>query len=130
MLSPEERADGGGEKTSIVADALEALIGAVYLDQGLDEAGRLCMRLFERKLEEAVCGTLDYDYKSRLQEMVVKDRGMLPRYRLREEGPDHRKTFHATVFIAEERMGTGSGTSKKEAEQEAARAALENLSCM
>lgn len=130
MLSPEERADGGGEKTSIVADALEALIGAVYLDQGLDEAGRLCMRLFERKLEEAVCGTLDYDYKSRLQEMVVKDRGILPRYRLREEGPDHRKTFHATVFIADERMGTGSGTSKKEAEQEAARAALEHLSCM
>jgi len=129
FLSPEERADGGGEKASIVADALEALIGAVYLDQGLDEAGRLCMRLFEKKLEDAVSGNLDYDYKSRLQEMVVKDRGILPRYRLREEGPDHRKTFHATVFIADEKMGTGSGTSKKEAEQEAARAALDRMSC-
>jgi len=130
LLSREERADGGGEKASIIADALEALIGAVYLDQGLDEAGRLCLRLFESKLEEAVSGTLDYDYKSRLQEMVVKDKGILPRYRLREEGPDHRKTFHATVFIAEEKMGTGSGSSKKEAEQEAAREALERITCM
>jgi ribonuclease-3 len=130
LLSREERADGGGEKASIIADALEALIGAVYLDQGLDEAGRLCLRLFESKLEEAVSGTLDYDYKSRLQEMVVKDKGILPRYRLREEGPDHRKTFHATVFIADEKMGTGSGSSKKEAEQEAAREALERITCM
>ncbi|RJP28420.1 MAG: ribonuclease III [Actinobacteria bacterium] len=130
LLSREERADGGGEKASIIADTLEALIGAVYLDQGLNEAGRLCMRLFEQKLEEAVSGTLDYDYKSRLQEMVVKDRGVLPRYRLREEGPDHRKTFHATVFVADEKMGTGSGSSKKEAEQEAAREALDRMACI
>jgi ribonuclease-3 len=129
LLSKEERADGGGEKASIIADALEALIGAVYLDQGLDEAGRLCLRLFEKRLEDAVCGTLDYDFKSRLQEMVVKERGSLPRYRLREEGPDHRKTFHAVVYIADSKMGTGSGSSKKEAEQEAAREALDRMAC-
>ena len=127
LLSKEERADGGGEKASIIADALEALIGAVYLDRGLDEAGKLCLRLFEKRLEDAVSGTLDYDFKSRLQEMVVKEKGTLPRYRLREEGPDHRKTFHAAVYIADEKMGQGSGSSKKEAEQAAAREALERL---
>ncbi len=130
MLSREEKADGGGEKASIIADALEALIGAVYLDQGLEKAGELCLRLFAKKLEDAVSGTLDYDYKSRLQEIVVKERGILPRYRLREEGPDHRKTFHAAVFIADAKMGKGSGSSKKEAEQGAAREALDRLACM
>lgn len=129
FLSRDERADGGGDKASIIADALEALIGAVYLDQGLEEAGRLCMRLFEDKLEEAVTGMLDYDYKSRLQETVIKERGILPRYRLREEGPDHRKVFHAIVYIGDEKMGEGSGTSKKEAEQAAAREALERKEC-
>ena len=129
FLSREERADGGGDKASILADALEALIGAVYLDQGLEQAGGLCLRLFEARLEEAVSGTLDYDYKSRLQELVVKEKGTLPRYRLREEGPDHRKTFHATVYIAERKMGNGSGSSKKEAEQAAAREALDRIAC-
>ncbi len=129
LLSKEERADGGGEKASIIADALEALIGAVYLDRGLEEASKLCLRLFEKRLEEAVRGTLDYDFKSRLQEMVVKEKGTLPRYRLREEGPDHRKTFHATVYVAEVKMGSGSGSSKKEAEQAAAREALERIAC-
>lgn len=129
LLSREERADGGGRKASIIADALEAIIGAVYLDQGLDEAGNLCLRLFERRLEEAVRGTLDYDFKSRLQETVVKERGTLPRYRLREEGPDHRKTFHAAVYIADVKMGEGSGNSKKEAEQAAAREALDRMAC-
>ncbi|MEW6553251.1 MAG: ribonuclease III [Actinomycetota bacterium] len=127
LLSKEEKADGGSEKASIIADALEALIGAVYLDRGLDEAGSLCLRLFEKRLEDAVSGTLDYDFKSRLQEMVVKEKGTLPRYRLREEGPDHRKTFHAVVYIASEKMGQGSGSSKKEAEQAAAREALDRL---
>jgi ribonuclease-3 len=125
FLSREERADGGGDKASIIADALEAIIGAVYLDQGLDASAVLCLRLFGEKLEEAVTGTLDYDYKSRLQEMVVKEAGILPRYRIREEGPDHCKVFHATVYLGDRRMGKGSGSSKKEAEQEAAREALE-----
>jgi ribonuclease-3 len=129
LLSKEERADGGGEKASIIADALEAMIGAVYLDRGLEEASRLCMRLFEERLEDAVCGILDYDFKSRLQEMVVKEKGSLPRYRIREEGPDHRKTFYADVYIADKKMGRGSGSSKKEAEQAAAREALDRMTC-
>jgi len=126
-LSRDERADGGEDKSSIIADALEALIGAVYLDRGLEEAGRVCMRIFGDKLEEAVTGKLDYDYKSQLQELLVKEKGVLPRYRLREEGPDHRKVFHATVFAGDKKLGRGSGSSKKEAEQEAAREALRRL---
>ncbi len=129
MLSKEERADGGGEKASIIADSLEAIIGAVYLDRGMEEAYRFCSRLFEKRLEEAVCGSLDHDFKSRLQELVVKEKGMLPRYRLREEGPEHRKTFHAVVYIADAKMGKGSGSSKKEAEQAAAREALDRMKC-
>lgn len=126
-LSRDERADGGEDKSSIIADALEALIGAVYLDRGLKEAEGVCLRIFGDKLEEAVSGKLDYDYKSQLQELLVKEKGVLPRYRLREEGPDHRKVFHATVFAGDKRLGGGSGSSKKEAEQEAAREALRRL---
>ncbi len=129
MLSRDEKADGGAEKSSIIADALEALIGAVYLDQGLQAASELVMALFRDRLQQAVAGELDFDYKSRLQELVVKQRGTLPRYRLREEGPDHCKTFFATVYVGGKKMGTGSGNSKKEAEQSAAREALRGLAC-
>lgn len=127
LLSRDEKADGGSDKTSIIADALEALIGAVYLDRGLQAARELVMDLFLERLQQAVAGELDFDYKSRLQELVVKKRGILPRYRLREEGPDHCKTFFATVYVGDRKMGTGSGNSKKEAEQSAAREALRRL---
>lgn len=128
LLSREERADGGAEKSSILADTLEALIGAVYLDQGLHKAREVVMRLVLEKMNEAVSGPLDYDYKSRLQEQVVKETGALPRYRLTEEGPAHRKIFYAAVYIDGEIRGEGSGSSKKEAEQAAARQALEGAS--
>lgn len=127
MLSRDERAGGGADKTSIIADAMEALIGAVYLDRGLEAARRLVMRLFRERLQQAVAGELDFDYKSRLQELAVKQRGILPKYRLREEGPDHCKTFYATVYVAGRKMGTGRGNSKKEAEQSAAREALRRI---
>jgi len=128
LLSRDERADGGEEKPSILADALEALIGALYLDRGLDVARKVVLRLFRNRIEGALSGSLDFDFKSRLQEMVVKEKGILPRYRIEEEGPDHQKVFHATVYVGNSRVGKGSGRSKKEAEQEAARAALENPS--
>lgn len=124
LLSRDERADGGAEKASIISDALEALIGAVYLDQGLEAARKMVLRIFGDRLEEAAGGDLDFDFKSRLQELAVKEKGVLPRYRLREEGPDHCKVFHAVVYVGDRRMGSGSGTSKKEAEQAAARDAL------
>lgn len=123
-LSREERADGGEDKASILADSLEALIGAVYLDKGMAKTREVVLRLFREKMEEAVSGHFEYDYKSRLQELVVKERGTLPRYLLKEEGPDHKKTFYATVYIGGKKAGKGKGSSKKEAEQEAAREAL------
>jgi ribonuclease-3 len=128
LLSRDERADGGEEKPSILADTLEALIGALYLDKGLDVTRKVVLRLFRNRIEGALSGSLDFDFKSRLQEMVVKEKGILPRYRIEEEGPDHQKVFHATVYVGNRRAGKGSGRSKKEAEQEAARAALENPS--
>jgi ribonuclease-3 len=130
LLSKEERADGGEEKSSILADTLEALIGAVYLDRGLEASRRMVMDLLLSRLEEAVQGPLDYDYKSRLQERVVKETGGLPKYKLREEGPAHRKVFHATVYVNGEKKGEGRGTSKKEAEQAAAREALQQGLCI
>jgi len=123
-LSREERADGGEDKASILADSLEALIGAVYLDKGLAKTRLVILRLFQEKMEEAVTGHFEYDYKSRLQELVVREKGILPKYQLSEEGPDHRKTFYATVYVGEKNMGKGRGSSKKEAEQDAAREAL------
>jgi ribonuclease III len=126
LLSRDERADGGDEKASILADTLEALIGAVYIDMGVEAARRLVLRLVRERLDEALSGPLDFDYKSRLQEQVVKEKGVLPKYRLYEKGPDHRKIFHATVYVDGEDLGQGSGSSKKEAEQAAARQALEH----
>lgn len=125
-LSREEKADRGEDKPSILADTLEAVIGALYLDRGERKAREVVLSLFRDRIEEAVTGPLDFDYKSRLQELIVKDRGILPRYRLREEGPDHRKVFYATVYIGERSLGRGRGSSKKEAEQAAAREALES----
>lgn len=130
LLSRDEKADGGSEKSSIISDAMEALIGALYLDRGLEEASRVVLKLFRGRMEEALSGKLDFDYKSRLQELVVKEKGVLPRYRLREEGPDHRKTFYATVYVGDKKMGTGRGSSKKEAEQAAAREALRRKSAL
>jgi ribonuclease-3 len=125
LLSREERADGGEDKSSILADTMEAIIGAVYLDRGLEAARKLVLRLVRERLDEALSGPLEYDYKSRLQEKVVKEKGVLPKYRLSEEGPDHCKVFHAEVFVDGVSLGRGSGSSKKEAEQAAARQALE-----
>ncbi len=126
LLSRDERADGGENKPSILADALEAIIGALYLDRGLELTKKVVLRLFRKRIEKALSGSLDFDFKSRLQEVVVREKGLLPRYRIEEEGPDHQKVFHATVFVGNQRAGRGSGRSKKEAEQEAARAALES----
>jgi ribonuclease-3 len=126
LLSRDERADGGEDKASILADTLEALIGAVYLDRGLDEARKLVMRLVKERLDEALSGPLDFDYKSRLQERVVKRKGVLPKYKMQEKGPDHRKVFFASVYVEGRKLGQGSGSSKKDAEQAAAKQALES----
>ena len=126
LLGKGEEATGGRKKPSIVANALESLLGAVYLDGGFDSARECALRLLGERLEGAVRGEL-MDFKSRLQEVVARDQRGVPKYRVREEGLAHDKTFHAEVRVGERSFGPGSGRTKKEAEQEAAKMALKDL---
>jgi ribonuclease-3 len=127
-LGKGEEQSGGRDKASILADALEAVIGAVYLDLGLDEARRLIGRLFRPLMEAYARGEGDRDYKTILQELASRELRTMPEYRLEERGPDHEKEFTATVFLGGERLGVGIGKSKKEAEQRAAREAFDHIS--
>ena len=127
LLGKGEDASGGREKPSILADAMEAVIGAVYLDGGWDAASELVMRLLGPRIAEAAAGPGGHDYKTRLQELAARRFDQLPRYDVRGEGPDHAKRFSAVVFLAGQPLGTGEGRSKKQAEQAAARCAWEGL---
>jgi ribonuclease-3 len=127
LLGRGEDAAGGREKVSILSDAMEAVLGAVYLDGGWQVAFDLVERLFLPRLEEAVT-TLDrLDYKSALQEVLARAGRPSPDYRVRSTGPDHDKQFYATVLVAKEKLGKGQGRSKKAAEQAAAAAAFARL---
>jgi ribonuclease III len=127
LLGKGEEQSGGRDKTSILADAMEAVLGAVYLDRGLDAARQLIERLFWPRMAAYVRGEGDRDYKTGLQELAAQDRGLVPQYRVSEQGPDHAKEFTATVFLEGQQYGSGSGRSKKEAEQRAARQAYTRL---
>ena len=127
LLGRGEELSGGREKASILADGFEAILGAVYLDQGLPKAHRLLERLFRPRIEAYIRGEGDRDYKTILQELSAQDIGRLPEYRVAERGPDHQKEFTATVYLAGEAYGQGTGRSKKEAEQRAAREAYDRL---
>jgi ribonuclease III len=119
-----ESQSGGRNKPSIKADALEAVIGAVYLDQEIEGVRKLVQRLFGSRIEASAGNPIPKDAKTRLQEIVTRRHGMLPRYRVIGSGPDHAKHFRAEVFVNDELCGSGSGRSKKEAEQAAAAEAL------
>ncbi len=123
-----EELSGGRDKASILADALEAVLGALYLDSGLDEARRIIERLFRPRMIAYVRGEGERDYKTILQELASQDLRSLPEYRIEERGPDHQKEFTARVFLAGRPYGTGTGHSKKEAEQQAAHEAFVKLS--
>jgi ribonuclease-3 len=127
LVGKGEEQSGGRDKSSILADALEAVLGAVYLDRGLDTARKLIERLFWPRIEAYVRGEGDRDYKTVLQELAAQDIGSVPQYRVSEEGPDHAKQFTATVYLGGEPYGSGMGRSKKEAEQQAARVAHDRL---
>jgi ribonuclease-3 len=126
-LGKGEAASGGREKPSILADAMEAVIGAVYLDQGWGAARQLVLRLVGDRIESAAEGPGGHDFKTQLQELAAREYEELPAYELRDEGPDHAKRFFATVSIAGRAIGQGEGRSKKVAEQAAARAAWHQL---
>jgi ribonuclease-3 len=123
-----EEGTGGRQKTPNLAGALEAVIAAVYLDRGLDTAGEMVMRLFAAEWQKLVSSGAGVDYKSKLQELTQSRFQQTPSYRLVEEsGPDHDKRFTVEVAVGSEVVGAGSGKSKKLAETEAARLALERL---
>ncbi|MGZ4132593.1 MAG: ribonuclease III [Actinomycetota bacterium] len=128
LLGKGEEQSGGRSKASILADALEAVFGAVYLDRGLDVARELIERLFRPRMEAYVRGEGDRDFKTILQELASQALRAIPEYRIEDRGPDHEKEFTATVLVAGEALGTGTGRSKKEAEQQAAREAYARIS--
>ena len=122
LLGKGEEATGGRNRDSIISDVMEAVIGAIYLDSGIDEARAFIGRIILSDLEHK---QLFYDAKTILQEEVQKEnRGTLHYELLREEGPEHDKTFVVDVLIDDVRIGSGSGHSKKAAEQKAAYEAL------
>ncbi len=125
LLGVGEARSGGSTKESILADAVEALFGAVYLDAGLEAA----FEIIERLLEDALSVRSRHaDAKTRLQELAQANGGALPKYRVvTESGPDHRKRFTVECSVAGEVTGRAEGRSKKAAEQSAAALVLEQL---
>jgi ribonuclease III len=125
LLSAAERGAGGGERRSILADAFEAVLGAIYLDQGLDGARPFVDRWLLRESDRILGNTQMRNFKSILQERIQARIRLHPRYRVVSEmGPDHEKCFTIEVLVRGTVLGRGSGSNKKEAEQQAAREAL------
>ena len=121
-----EAASGGHEKDSILADAMEALLAAVYLDSDLETVRRIILDFWEPLMVERATDPGRRDYKTRLQETLA-EQGLRPRYRVTEFGPDHAKEFEAVLEVDGNALGAGQGRSKKEAEQSAAREALKTF---
>ena len=119
-LGKGEELTGGREKSSILADTVEALIGATYLDRGADEATALVLRLVDSLMADPDRFGTSMDPKTALQELAAQLGMAAPVYAIAENGPDHSKVFTATVMIAAESIATGEGTSKKQAEMAAA----------
>jgi ribonuclease-3 len=123
-----EELTGGREKNSLLADALEAVVAALYLGGGLEPVLALIDRFLGHAFARAAAGTLDRDYKTQLQELAQSRMRAAPRYRvIGEQGPDHSKTFEVELEIGGEVIARGMGRSKKDAEQAAAKLALEAL---
>ncbi|GIF73103.1 ribonuclease III [Asanoa siamensis] len=128
LLGKGEETTGGRDKNSILADTLEALLGAIYLQYGLDTAAVVIHRLFDPLMAESAGRGAALDWKTSLQELTATLSLGVPEYRIDEAGPDHAKTFTAWVVVAGNRYGGADGRSKKEAEQRAAETAWRELS--
>jgi ribonuclease-3 len=122
-----EETTGGRDKSSILADTVEAVIGAVYIGSGLAAADAFVHRVFDPLIEAAAQLGAGLDWKTSLQELTANSGLGVPDYLIADHGPDHEKTFTAVVRVAGQDRGSGSGRSKKEAEQEAAAAAWSSL---
>ncbi len=125
LMGKGEEDTGGRNKSSILTNAMEAVIGAVYMDGGLEVAMDLVLRLFGERLDKAIASGEFHDYKTEFQEVAQERLGITPEYRLAgQSGLEHSKVFTVEVLVADDVCGTGSGRSKKKAEQEAAKKAL------
>ena len=128
-LSHGEEKFGGREKPYILANTVEALIGAIYLDQGYEKVHGFIHQYITRELESIIKEGLHIDAKSLFQEISQERLGVTPIYKVLEQsGPDHEKHFRMGAYLSEELIGEGEGTSKQKAEEEAAKDALENKS--
>ncbi|MEH0932318.1 ribonuclease III [Micromonospora sp. CPCC 205558] len=127
LLGKGEETTGGRDKASILADTLEALLGAIYLQYGLDTTGIVIHRLFDPLMAESAGRGAALDWKTSLQELTAALGLGVPEYRIEGTGPDHLKTFTAWVVVAGNRYGGAEGRSKKEAEQRAAEVAWRTL---
>jgi ribonuclease-3 len=127
FLGRGEESTGGRDKASILADTMEAVIAAVYLSCGLRAATTFVHHLLDPLMESSASLGAGLDWKTSLQELTASGSMGVPEYRVAEDGPDHRKSFHAQLRVGSELLGTGSGSSKKEAEQMAAEVAWTEL---
>lgn len=127
-LGKGEEATGGRVKRSLLADAVEAILGAVYLDGGYEKARELILKLFKKRIDDIVSSGQFHDFKTELQEKTQLLYGVIPEYKIvKQEGEEHKKIFTIDVYIGEEKFGTGTGKSKKEAEVLAAKEALAKI---
>ncbi len=128
FLSAAEENNNGRNKPSLLSNAFEALIGAIYLEAGLEKAKEISVRLLESTYPKIDLDTLSKDYKTALQELTQAVYGITPTYELvGATGPDHDKVFEVAVLLDKETLATAKGKSKKAAQQEAARLAIEKL---
>lgn len=126
MMGKGEEIQGGRKRKSVLANALEAIIGAVYLDSGLENTRDFVITQLSSIIINVDNGNVSKDYKTILQEMVQSEKNKELYYKLiKEEGPDHNKVFYVDVIINNKKVGSGKGRNKKEAEQDAAREAIE-----
>jgi ribonuclease III len=131
LLGKSQQLNGGMQKSSILANTYEALIGAVFMDSGFNRALEIIQEHFDPYLQTKTPSVLFHDFKSLLQIYSQQSHGVSPQYRvMSESGPDHDKRFQASVTIGDEVKGLGWGKSKKEAEQEAAKSAMEEINKM
>jgi len=127
-LGKGEETSGGRKKPSLLANAFEAILAAIYFDGGFKKAKDFTLRNLKERIKTLIKRDLLFDFKTRFQEIVQEKFGVLPRYRVyREEGPEHMKTFEVEVFIKNEFYGSGRGKSKKEAAQKAAEVGLKKI---
>lgn len=128
LLGKGEENTGGRDKNSLLADALEAIIGAIYIEHGFSQTSAVVLKLIESTLESAVSKGAGLDGKTALQELLASSGRSAPEYLVTETGPDHDKSFTALAMVGGEALAEGQGKSKREAEQIAARIAYELLS--